>query len=206
MTRALTRCSVDGCGRQHSAESLCAMHYQRARSGKPLTPAPLKARARKRCTVGGCDSFAYAAGLCLAHRQRKARTGDVQAHIPVRHLAPRGTGFVNDDGYRRIGGKSEHRMVMEQHLGRPLLPGENVHHKNGDRLDNRIENLELWVKKQPPGQRASDQLEHAREVIATYAGTIVDAGASQRMSANVLRDAMERIAARERQQRLRGVT
>ena len=79
----------------------------------------------------------------------------------MRLPSPIGYRYVDpQSGYVKLkteaGWRTEHRVVMEQMLGRPLEPWENAHHINGVRDDNRPENLELWSRAQPTGIRASD--------------------------------------------------
>lgn len=164
----VSACSVERCPRTVAVRKFCYFHYQRSRlKGDPLNggsprgglyygdiPGPVG-----KCSIGDCEHDQHARGWCFFHWQRWKFYGDPEE--PLRRArSGEGSRSLNNNGYVRLRcrGKDvlEHRQVMEQVLGRPLLPFENVHHKNGIKTDNRSENLEVFVRVQPCGQRLED--------------------------------------------------
>lgn len=149
------------------------------RNGEVEDQQPIGRRRNGECRLPTCNREAYARQLCRNHYRRLLRVGDPLEHVPIKDLP--GTGYINHgyfvvpvpSGQRHlVGGDTSalaHRLAMAQHLGRPLLPTESVHHINGNRLDNRIENLELWDCSQPSGQRVTDKVEHAIALLRRYA-------------------------------------
>jgi hypothetical protein len=110
----------------------------------------------------------------------RCRTCNNKAKSGANHYAYKGGSSTTPSGYVYLSGHhdhpnangvgqiAEHVLVMSRKIGRPLIKGENVHHKNGNRADNRPENLELWSRVQPAGQRVEDKVAWAIEILQTY--------------------------------------
>jgi hypothetical protein len=173
-------CSVDGCDNIATERGWCHGHYLRwLRLGDVQASRPVARQASKSCKVDGCDNPAAVRGRCLHHCARRRGTTKSPSSDPE---TVRGKGFISHGGYRIVpvprplrwltNGQTsvpEHRLVMAKLLGRPLEPHESVHHRNGDRLDNRADNLELWSTSQPYGQRVDDKVKWATEFLRWYA-------------------------------------
>ena len=152
-------CAGPDCERPVYARGHCSRHYKQLLRHGELLPD----RAPKQCG---------------SHLSRQRQHGSPQADVPLKLVSGRGS---LSHGYRKVpvppelrhlvNGETsalEHRLVMAQHLGRPLRADESVHHRNLQKTDNRIENLELWSRYQPIGARVEDLLVWAWEVIRRH--------------------------------------
>jgi hypothetical protein len=136
-----------------------------------------EARARQGATIpkGSKFSDAHRAALKEAFnasplQHSKNQRGSLNPNYKGGRVDKHGYHVVVKDGKQCF----QHRLIMENMIGRALLPQETVHHKNGIRNDNRQQNLELWASGNPRGQRVEDKVEFALEILALY-GKLVGA-------------------------------
>lgn len=126
------------------------------------------------CCIDGCLKPVDSNGMCGMHAQRVRRYGDPHYITPeqerrANNRAAQLARFdsVKDSTYRKRHGRHEHRVVAEQVLGRPLQPGEIVHHIDGNKHNNDPSNLMVMT-----------QNDHAREHFAPHAQPITWNGKS----------------------------
>ena len=142
--REIGPCSWPGCSRPLRTDELCRLHYGRKLNGVDMD-APVRKRAKPN-SRNGLD-----------------RVVNKDGYVEIRRPGHFGKGLAGKNVWFL-----EHRYEMEIHLGRPLHDGENVHHKNGDKTDNSLANLELWISSQPSGQRVVDLVEWAYAIRELY--------------------------------------
>jgi hypothetical protein len=182
-------CSVAECKNlSDGLHGLCKAHQGRVVRGiqVDLPIQPRRPAAGLQCSVQSCESEAVAKGLCALHscRSRQGRPLEAPRRLrrrPGQRLAradgyvdlvvPANTSGAKQDGrLNRLPLMLEHRFVMQQHLGRPLLATETVHHRDSDKTNNSLDNLELWGGRHGKGGRLQDNLMAAIDLLMANLG------------------------------------
>lgn len=177
-------CVVDGCNKEQYAWHMCKNHQRRLRvTGRTdLGPrVPWNKGPNEICIVDGCDTKHLSKGFCQKHWKSfvawidKDRVSeDWQKYSPSLEKGYIKLYRPDHPNATKYGMIMEHRLVMEKMIGRYLERHETIHHKNGNRKDNRPENLELWSVRQPKGQRVEDKVEYAVEILKQYAPHLLE--------------------------------
>jgi hypothetical protein len=153
------RCTCE-CGKQKTVRQGNLIRSTRSCGclARELSSARRRAAAMPpvKCCIDGCDKRVESKGMCAMHAQRVRRYGDpnyVTSYEEHRKKCREGhLKRVGDDvkptTYRKIHGRHAHRVVAEQMLGRPLKPGEIVHHVDGNKHNNNPENLQVMTQSQ----------------------------------------------------------
>lgn len=113
----------------------------------------------------------YCSYDCKVAAQRTKAFARFQDGAYKKHIKKNGYVWMTLPELARTNGKRavmEHRYVMSKHLGRELLPDETVHHIDGVRSHNDLTNLELFSSRHGPGQRVTDKVTFAIEILSLY--------------------------------------
>lgn len=176
------RCYIPGCARRPKGNGLCPVHWLRQKKGLPLE-APLRRKEPNgvtvTCLLADCAKRATSKGMCAGHAEQRRRgildDAGNKLREPQRGGRPKKKDkWIGQRGYvlvqappdhpnaRQDGSILEHRLVVERAISRPLTTWEIVHHDNGARGDNRIENLILLdgrarsgTEAHPPGHKVT---------------------------------------------------
>lgn len=175
-------CGVEGCEKSRKERGLCAMHAKRLKVHGDIAKVLPRGNFSKykHCTIDNCKKPHIAKGMCQMHYRRVALYDHPESILSIGYITDN-KGYImlhlpNHPLANKNGAVYEHRLVMSEHIGRYLAPHESVHHKNGNRSDNRIKNLELWSKAQPAGQRVEDKVVYAIELLKQYKPEVLKEG------------------------------
>jgi len=162
------RCQFAGCKNHARSRGLCGGHAYQRDNGIALRPLKHKNKG-KPCKFNGCTKPARGLGYCAGH-YTQARKGQkpVELKPPPSGMTLRvgSLGYVDaylypdhplyqyaKDAGVPMRRDLHHRLVMAERVGRRLLSTETVHHKDGNRANNSLDNLELRHGNHGQGQK-----------------------------------------------------